>query len=56
MKTLSLWFRPAIFALLWVVLTAFTLAELTTVAPLLSGERPQLRQGRHAVHMSSARR
>jgi hypothetical protein len=56
MKTLSLWFRPAILVLLWVVLTAFTLAELATVAPLLRGERPRLRQARHAVQVSSARR
>jgi len=56
MKTLRFWFRPAIFVLLWIVLTAFTLAELATVAPLLRGERPSLRQARHAVQVSSARR
>jgi len=56
MKTLRFWFRPAILALFWVVLTAFTLAELATVAPVLRGERPRLRQARHAVQMTSARR
>jgi hypothetical protein len=56
MKTLTFWFRPAILVLFWVILTAFTLAELATVAPLLRGERPRFRQARHAVHGSSARR
>jgi hypothetical protein len=56
MKTLTFWFRPAIFVLFWVVLTACTLAELATVAPLLRGERPRLREARHAVQLSSARR
>jgi hypothetical protein len=56
MKTLRFWFRPAILVLLWVVLTAFTLAELATVAPVLRGERPRLRQARHAVQVISARR
>jgi hypothetical protein len=56
MKTLRFWFRPTILILFWVTLTAFTLAELATVAPLLRGERPRLRQARHAVQMSSARR
>jgi hypothetical protein len=56
MKTLTFWFRPAILVLFWVVLAAFTLAELATVAPLLGGERPRLRQARHAVQISSARR
>jgi hypothetical protein len=56
MKTLRLWLAPAILALFWVVLAAFTLAELTTVAPLLRGEEPRLRQARHAVQLSSARR
>jgi hypothetical protein len=56
MKTLRFWFRPAILGLLWLVLMAFTLAELATVAPLLRGERPRLRQVRHAVQVSSARR
>jgi hypothetical protein len=56
MKTLTFWFRPAIFVLLWVVLTVFTLAELATVAPLLRGERSRLREARHAVQLSSARR
>jgi hypothetical protein len=56
MKTLTFWFRPAILVLFWVILTAFTLAELATVAPLLRGEPPRLRQARHAVHVSSARR
>jgi hypothetical protein len=56
MKTLKFWFRPAIFVLFWVVLTAFTLAELATVTPLLRGERPRVRQARHAVQLSSARR
>jgi hypothetical protein len=56
MKTFTYWFRPAIFVLLWVILTAFTLAQLATVAPLLRAERPRLRQGWHAVQVSSARR
>jgi hypothetical protein len=56
MKTLTLWFRPVIFVLVWVALTAFTLAELATVAPLLRGDRPRLPQARHAVHLTSARR
>jgi hypothetical protein len=56
MKTLKLWFRPAVFVLIWVALTAFTLAELAMVAPLLRGDRPRLPQARHAVHASSARR
>jgi hypothetical protein len=56
MKTLTLWFGSAILVLFWVVLTAFTLAELATVAPLLRGEGPRLRHARHAVRMSSARR
>ncbi len=56
MKTLKFWFRPAIFVLFWVVVTAFTLAELATVTPLLRGERPRVRQARHAVQLSSARR
>jgi len=56
MKTLTFWFRPAVVVLFWVILTAFTLAELATVAPLLRGERPRLRQARHAVQIPSARR
>jgi hypothetical protein len=56
MKTLRFWFRPTILALFWVVLMAFTLAQLATVAPLLRGEPPRLRQARHAVQVSSARR
>jgi hypothetical protein len=56
MKTLTFWFRPAILVLFWVVLTAFTLVELTTVAPLLRGEQPRLRQARHPVQTYSARR
>jgi hypothetical protein len=56
MKTLRFWFRPAILVLFWVVLMAFALAELATVAPLLRGERPRLRQARHAVQVPSARR
>ena len=56
MKTFTYWFRPAIFILLWVILTAVTLAQLATVAPLLRAERPLLRQGWHAVQVSSARR
>ena len=56
MKTLTLWFRPALFVLVWVVLTAFTIAELATVAPLLRAERPHFRQARHAVQAYSARR
>jgi hypothetical protein len=56
MKTLTFWFRPAILVLFWVVLAAFTLAELATVAPLLRGEHSRFRQARHAVQVSSARR
>ena len=56
MKTLRFWFRPAILVLFWVVLMAFTLAELATVAPLLRGEQPRLWQARHSVQVSSARR
>jgi hypothetical protein len=56
MKTLWFWFRPAIIILFSLVLMAFTLAELATVAPLLRGERTRLRQARHAVQVSSARR
>jgi hypothetical protein len=56
MKTLTLWFGPAILVLFWVVLTTFTLWELTTVAPLLRGEGPRLRHAQHAVQASSARR
>src|SRR5258708_6217484 len=44
MKTLTFWFRPAIFVLLWVVLTVFTLVELATVAPLLRAEPSRLRE------------
>ncbi len=36
MKNLSFWFRPAVFLLAWVLITAFTLAELATVVPLLT--------------------
>jgi hypothetical protein len=56
MRTFTYWFRPAIFILLWVILTAVTLAQLATVAPLLRAERPRLRPGWHAVQVSSARR
>lgn len=56
MKTLTFWFRPAFFVLVWVVLTAFTIAELATVEPLLRVERPRLRQEPHAVRVYSARR
>jgi hypothetical protein len=54
METLRFWFRPALFVLVWIVLAAFTIAELATVAPLLRAERPRLRQARNPVY--SARR
>jgi hypothetical protein len=56
MQTLTYWFRPATLVLLWLLLTAFMLAQLATVAPLLHAERPRFRQARHAVQVSSARR
>jgi hypothetical protein len=49
METLKFWFRPAILVLFSLVLMAFTLAELATVAPLLRGERTRLGQARHAT-------
>jgi hypothetical protein len=36
MKNLSFWFRPALFLFAWVLIAAFTLAELATVVPLLT--------------------
>lgn len=56
MKTLTFWFRPAILVLLWAVLTAFTIAELATVLPLLRADPPRLPRARHAVQASAARR
>jgi hypothetical protein len=56
MKTLRFWFGPAFLVIFWVALTAFTLVELATVAPLLREEQPRLRQTRHAVQVYSARR
>ncbi len=55
MKTLTYWFRPAILALIWLLMTAYTLAQLATVAPQLR-ERPRFRTARHAVQVPSARR
>lgn len=41
---LTYWIRPALITLVWIVVAAFTLSELTTVAPSLglSGSRPPL--------------
>jgi hypothetical protein len=51
-NTLKLWLRPAMLLVLWFVLTAFTLSEVATVAPLLRAaapERPRLAQARQAA-------
>lgn len=36
MITLRYWFRPALFLLAWMLATVLTLAELSTIAPVLS--------------------
>ena len=36
MKNLSFWFRPTLFLFAWILGTAFTLAELATMAPVLT--------------------
>lgn len=56
MHPLPLWLRPALLALIWSLLTAFTLTQLATVGPLLRGEHPHPPQARQALHLSSARR
>jgi len=35
MQTLSFWFRPAVFAVLWVLVAALTVAEVATIGPAL---------------------
>jgi hypothetical protein len=56
MKTLESWFRPATLVLFWIVLAAFTLAQLATVPPLLREEPQRVRRLPHVVQVSSARR
>jgi hypothetical protein len=51
-NTLKLWLRPAMLLVLWFLVTAFTLSEVATVAPLLrasGAERPRLAQARQAA-------
>jgi len=35
MQTLSFWVRPAVFAVLWVLAAALTVAEVATIGPSL---------------------
>ena len=35
MQTLSFWVRPAVFAVLWVLAAALTVAEVATIGPAL---------------------
>ena len=51
-NTLKLWLRPAMLLVLWFLVTAFTLSEVATVAPLLRASavgRPRLAQARHVA-------
>jgi hypothetical protein len=34
--TFKLWFRPTLLVLCWMIVAAFTLSELSTVAPVLA--------------------
>jgi hypothetical protein len=36
MQNLSFWFRPTLFLFAWILITAFTLAELATMAPVFT--------------------
>jgi hypothetical protein len=47
-KTLPLWFGPAIATALWIVIAGFTLSELATVGPALRSARVELSRGREA--------
>jgi len=40
-KTLKLWISPAALIALWILVSAFTLSQLATVAPLLLSTRVQ---------------
>ena len=41
MNTLKLWASPAALVALWIVVTAFTISQVATVAPLLISTRVQ---------------
>jgi hypothetical protein len=47
-KNLDLWLRPAVLFAVWVLVAAFTLAQLGTVAPLLQA------RGAGATHIREA--
>lgn len=44
MNTLKLWGSPAALLALWIVVAAFTISEVATVAPLLISTRVQAPQ------------
>jgi hypothetical protein len=56
MKTLRVWISPALFAVLWISLTAFALAVMTGPESALRPAAPSARQARHSVHLSYARK
>jgi hypothetical protein len=47
-KTLKFWASPAVLVVLWIIVAAFTLSQLATVAPLLSAgvQPPRLEEQR----------
>jgi hypothetical protein len=47
-KTLKFWASPAVLVLVWIIVAAFTLSQLATVAPLLSAgvQPPRLEEQR----------